>query len=98
MKRPGARVSARRGYIVEAPAPGKNTSATTPDDSLLRRTVLGSAPQGRLRLTVHAVPRFATGKTGSVSVNVLADGGDDPIAVPVDVLLATFDDEGRSTN
>jgi hypothetical protein len=98
VKRPGARVSARRGYIVEAPAPGASTSATTPGDSLLRRTLLGSAPQGQLQLTVQAVPRFANGKTGSVSVTVRADGGDGPIVVPVDVVLATFDDEGRATN
>ena len=98
VRRHGARVSARRGYIVEPPAPGESTSATAPDDSLLRRTLLGSAPQGQLRLTVHAVPRFANGKAGSVSITVLADGGDEPIALPVDVVLATFDDEGRATN
>lgn len=98
VKRPGARVSARRGYIVEAPAPGASASAMTLDDSLLRRTLLGSAPQGQLRLTVQAVPRFATGKTGSVSVTVRADGVEEPLAQPIDVLLATFDDEGRATN
>jgi VWFA-related protein len=98
VKRPGARVSARRGYIVEAPASGGSTSATVPEDSLLRRTLLGSAPQGQLRLTVQAVPRFATGKTGSVSVTVRADGGEEEVTQPIDVLLATFDDEGRATN
>ena len=66
VKRTGAKVSARRGYIVEAPAPNAAPSPTV-DDSLLRRTLLGSAPQGKLRLTVHAVPRFATGKRGAVT-------------------------------
>ncbi|WP_110173943.1 hypothetical protein [Luteitalea pratensis] len=65
---------------------------------MLRRTLLGSAPQGKLRLIVDAVPRSANGKTGSVSVTVLADGGDERIGAPVDVVLATFDDEGRATN
>ena len=73
--RPGARVFARRGYIVEAPAPGESTTTQASDDSLLRRTLIGSAPQGDLRLTVHAVPRFANGKIGSVSVTVLAPDG-----------------------
>lgn len=98
VKRPGARVSARRAYIVEAPASGASTSATAPDDSLLRRTLLGSAPQGKLRLTVQAAPRFANGKTGSVSVTVQVGDGDERLASPVDVVLATFDDEGRATN
>lgn len=98
VKRPGARVSARRGYIVEPPASGESTSATASDESLLRRTLLGSAPQGQLRLTVQAVPRFATGKTGSVSVTVRADGGEEPLTQPLDVMLATFDDEGKATN
>lgn len=98
VERPGARVSARRGYVVEPPAPGDSTSTTGPDESLLRRTLLGSAPQGQLRLTVHAVPRFANGRTGSVSVTVLAADGDEGLALPVDVVLATFDDEGRATN
>ncbi|WP_291981302.1 VWA domain-containing protein [Luteitalea sp.] len=98
VKRPGARVSARRGYIVDAPASAEGTPTAASDDSLLRRTLLGSAPQGQLRLIVHAVPRFATGKTGSVSVTVRADGAKEPLSQPVDVLLATFDDEGRATN
>jgi VWFA-related protein len=98
VKRPGARVSARRGYIVDTPAPGESGATPAPDDSLLRRTLLGSAPQGQLRLTVHAVPRFANGKIGSVSVTVLADVGDERLTSPIDVVLATFDDEGRATN
>jgi VWFA-related protein len=96
VKRPGARVSARRGYIVEPPVPGAPASAV--DDSLLRRTLLGSAPQGQLRLTVHAVPRFAKGRDGAVSVTVLASDAEGPLASPIDVVLATFDDEGRATN
>ena len=98
VKRPGARVSARRGYIVDAPAPAEGTSTAAPADSLLHRTLLGSAPQGQLQLTVQAVPRFATGKTGSVSVTVRADGAEEPLTQAIDVLLATFDDEGRATN
>jgi VWFA-related protein len=97
VKRPGAKVSARRGYIVEAPAPNA-PPPTTADDTLLRRTLLGSAPQGKLRLTVHAVPRFATDKSGAVSVTVLADDAGGPLTSPLDVVLATFDDDGRATN
>lgn len=97
VRRTGAKVSARRGYIVEAPAPNAAPSPTV-DDSLLRRTLLGSAPQGQLRLTVHAVPRFATGKRGAVSVTVLADDAGEPLVSPLDVVLATFDEEGRATN
>jgi VWFA-related protein len=97
VKRPGARVSARRGYIVEPPAPSAPQS-TAVDDSLLRRTLLGSAPQGQLRLTVHAAPRFAQGKSGAVSVTVLAEDAEGRLTSPLDVVLATFDDEGRATN
>jgi len=96
VKRSGARVSARRGYIVEPPVPGAPPS--TVDNPLLRRTLLGSAPQGQLRLTVHAVPRFAKGRNGAVSVTVLASESEGPLASPLDVILATFDDEGRATN
>lgn len=97
VNRPGARVSARRGYIVDAPGPGAAPRGET-DVSLLRRTLIGSAPQGQLRLTVHAVPRFAHGKEGAVSVTVLANDPDGPITSPLDLVLATFDDEGRATN
>ncbi|WP_291981097.1 VWA domain-containing protein, partial [Luteitalea sp.] len=96
VKRPGARVSARRGYVVEPPVAG--APASTVDASLLRRTLLGSAPQGQLRLTVQAVPRFATGKSGAVSVTVLAEDMAGRVAGPLDVVLATFDDEGRVSN
>lgn len=97
VKRAGARVSARQGYIVEPPA--SDTASPPPsDDSLLRRTLLGSAPQGQLQLTVHAVPRFASGRSGAVSVTVLADDAEGGITSPLDLVLATFDDEGRVTN
>lgn len=97
VKRAGAKVSARRGYIVEAPAP--NAPPPRPgDDTLLRRTLLGSAPQGQLRLTVHAVPRFATGTSGAVAVTMLADDAEGSLTSPLDVVLATFDDEGLPTN
>jgi VWFA-related protein len=97
VKRSGARVSARRGYIVEPPAPHA-TPTTAIDDTLLRRTLLASAPQGQLRLTVHAVPRFATRRSGAVSVTVLANDSEGHLTSPLDVVLATFDDEGRATN
>ena len=97
VKRPGAKVSARRGYIVEAPAPNA-PPPTTADDTLLRRTLLGSAPHGQLQLTVQAVPRFANGKSGVLSVTLLADDPEGPLTSALDVLLATFDDEGRATN
>lgn len=95
--RPGTRVSARRAFIVESPAEGV-TPQRTADDSVLRRTLLGSAPHGRLRLTVQAAPRFASGKRGVVSVTVLAEDGDGPPTSALDVVFATFDDEGRTTN
>lgn len=97
VKRPGARVSARRGYIVEPPTAGGAPAPAT-ETSLLRRTLLGSAPQGDFRLTVQAVPRFAKGKDGSVTVTVLANDAAGPITSALDVVLATFDDEGRATN
>lgn len=63
-------MSARRGYIIEAAAPNAPPSPRM-DESLARRTLLGIAPQGKLRLTVHAVPRFGTGNSCAVSVTVL---------------------------
>lgn len=97
VNRPGARVSARRGYIVE-PAAADTPAALDAGDDLLRRTLFGSAPQGQLRLTVHAVPRLAEGRRGAVSVAVLAEGLDGPLEMPLDVVLATFDDEGQAAN
>ena len=95
--RPDMRVSARRAFVVE-PAVADAPSQRADDDSVLRRTLLGSAPHGRLRLTVQAAPRFATGKSGAVPVTVLTEDGDGPPTSPLDVVLATFDDEGRTTN
>ncbi len=43
--RPGARVSARRGYVVEAAAPDDQASTASSDDSLLRRTLLAARPR-----------------------------------------------------
>lgn len=98
VKRQGARVFARRGYIVEPPGTSASSASPQGVDSLLRRTLLGSAPQGQLRLTAHVVPRFASGKSGAVSVTVLAEDAGGALASPLDVVLATFDDEGRATN
>lgn len=96
--RPGARVSARRGYVVHAPDADDEASVRPPPMNLLTRTLMGSAPQGQLRLTVQAVPRFANGKHGSVAVTVLAEDVDGRLSSPVEVALATFDGDGRLTN
>ncbi len=97
VNRPGARVSARRGYIVEAPG-ADAAPAGDADDSLLRRTLMRSAPQGQLRLTVHAVPRFARGRNGAIAITVRAEAADGPLTSPLDLVLATFDEDGRATN
>lgn len=96
--RPGARVSARRGYIVEAPSEEGESSDPSGSNELLRQTLLGSAPQGQLHLVVHAAPRFARGKAGTVSVSVVAQDRAGDLSSAVDVLLVTFDDDGRATN
>src|SRR5690606_25152079 len=96
--RPGARVSARRGYIVEAPSEEGESSDPSGSNELLRQTLLGSAPQGQLHLVVHAAPRFARGKAGTVSVSVVTQDRAGDLSSAVDVLLVTFDDDGRATN
>ncbi len=96
--RPGARVSARRGYIVEAPLEEAESRAPSGSNELLRQTLLGSAPQGQLHLVVHAAPRFARGKAGTVSVSVVTQDRAGDLSSAVDVLLVTFDDDGRATN
>jgi VWFA-related protein len=90
VRRDGARVFARRGYVVPdtpaidggvTPQPQAQTAS-----SLLRDTAFGSVPQGRLALTAQVVPDFAVGRAGRALVSVHLDAattGDTPVALAV---------------
>lgn len=97
VKRPGARVSARRGYVVDDAEPSVREPSAPPQTRLLRDTLLGSAPQGTLQLTVHAAPRFAVAGQGSVAISALLADRDSEAMSAVDVAVAAFDDEGRQS-
>lgn len=98
VRRPHARVYARRGYAVESPAPEAAPADTQPPQTrLLRDTLLGSVSQGALPIAVHAVPRFAVGRQGSAAVTVRLDA-DLQQREPIDLLLATVDEDGQLAN
>jgi len=98
VRRPGARVYARRGYFVEPPAPdATQDTALAPQTRLLRDTLLGSVSQGALPLAVHVAPRFANGRQGSATVTIRLDA-DVEGREAIDLLLATVDEDGRIAN
>lgn len=98
VRRPQARVYARRGYIVDPPvADAAQDAALAPQARLLRDTLLGSVPQGALPIAVHVAPRFANGRQGSAVVTIRLDD-DAAGGQAIDLLLATLDDEGRIAN
>ncbi len=99
VRRDGARVFARRGYVVpeavaSSAAPGAETGAAGNTSALLRDIALGTVPQGQLAMTVQVVPEFAVGRTGRALVSVRLDAttaGDGA----VDLVLLSIDDEGK---
>jgi VWFA-related protein len=98
VRRPGARVYARRGYFVEPPATDATREvALAPQARLLRDTLLGSVSQGALPLAVHVAPRFADGRQGSATVTIHLED-ESAHGDAIDLLVATVDEQGRIAN
>jgi VWFA-related protein len=97
VRRPNVRVYARRGYVSpDASVVPKGTNAANPV-ALLRTTLLGSVPQGRVGLHVQIVPRFAVGRQGSALMTVLVD----PLttgSTAVTLAIMTVDTDGQATS
>jgi hypothetical protein len=94
--RAGTRVFARRGYVV-SPEPPASGPQVSPQARILRDTLMGSVPQGQLRLVVHVAPKFANGSHGRAVVTVKLDD-DGSHGGAVDLMLATIDEAGRAGN
>lgn len=97
VRRAGARVFARRGYFVAAPASDPADADPSPHARVLRDTLMGSVPRGGLPLVVHVAPQFATGRQGRAVVTVRVDEGG-AREEPVTVALATIDEGDRFGN
>lgn len=101
VRRDGARVFARRGYVVPVTTAG-DAATTAPAmaadaASLLRTVAMGTVPQGQLAMQVQVVPAFALGRDGGALVTVQVDpatAGD----VAVDLVVLAIDNEGRMGN
>lgn len=96
VRRDGARVFARRAYVVPAvDATAASGSPAISNDTalLLRKVAAGTVSQGQLAMRVQVVPEFAKGRTSRVLVNVELN----PASVAgtsVDLVLFTVDDSG----
>ncbi len=97
VRRDGARVFARRAYVVPdtpvADGAGRSQPAQTAA-RLLRDTAFGSVPQGQLALTAQVVPDFADGRTGRALVNVQLDAATAGNA-PVSLMVLSVDSKGE---
>jgi VWFA-related protein len=96
VRRRGARVSARRAYVVPTvAAPPQVEDGVEPTAALLQRVLQGAVSQGRLLVRAHVAPQFATGASSRVlvtlSVDPLTAGDSETVAAR----LVVFDDRGR---
>lgn len=98
VRRPDARVFARRGYVTDGP-PLRSTSAASADAGrdFVRNLLHGVVAQGRLPLELRTVPMLARGRQGRAWVTVRVDVAE-AHGQDVDVALVTLDDRGRATN
>ncbi|HTU99395.1 MAG TPA: VWA domain-containing protein, partial [Luteitalea sp.] len=97
VRRRGARVSARRAYVVPAdtaPVPKPGGEATT---VLLQQTMRGAISQGTLAMRLHVAPQVATGAKGRVLVTLEVDR--DAIGESPSVLaqLLVVDQKGQAS-
>jgi hypothetical protein len=98
VNRPGARVFARRGYVVDrAEASVAERPSQSAQAALLTKTLMGSVPQGRVPLTMQVTPQFADGKQGQAGVTV-AIGPLPAASIPVDLLIVSVDERGNTAN
>jgi VWFA-related protein len=94
VRRDGARVFARRAYIVpDAPATTADIPAGNDTAGLLRETAFGTVPHGQLAMKVSVVPGFASGRQGRALVTVRVDAGTAG-HVPVDLVIFSIDNDG----
>jgi VWFA-related protein len=97
VKRRGAKVSARRGFVV-APAdraaelPPASTDIAT---SRLREVISGGVPFGTLALKVQVAPQFADVGPARALVTLQVDEGTATDASSIDLLVLAADDTGQ---
>jgi VWFA-related protein len=97
VKRRGAKVSARRSFVV---TPGDRPS-TTPSPSAdviterLREVIQGGVPFGTLTLQAHAAPQFTSDGPGRGLLTVRVDDDATLDASTIDLLVLAADDTGK---
>ncbi|MGI8672735.1 MAG: hypothetical protein ACR2LU_09025, partial [Luteitalea sp.] len=97
VKRRGARVSARRAFVVgpderrTAPAPASTDIAT----ARLREVIHGGVPFGTLSLRLHVAPQFTTEGPARALVTVQVDDNATIDASTIDLLILAADDRGK---
>ena len=97
VKRRGAKVSARRAFVV-APAPGSVTVPTASEDEAtarLRDVIQGGAPFGSLVLRAHVAPQFVADGPARALVTVQVDGDTAIDAPRIDLLVLAADEAGK---
>jgi hypothetical protein len=97
VKRRGAKVSARRAYVVlpgagTAAAPQPSADAVT---ARLREVIQGGAPFGSLVLRSHVAPQFVADSQARALVTVQVDADTGIDASRIDLLVLAADDAGE---
>ena len=97
VKRRGAKVSARRAFVV---VPGAGPVAAPPPSAdvataRLREVIQGGAPFGSLALKVHVAPQFADSGPARALVTVRVDAETAVDAATIDLLVLAADDAGK---
>ncbi len=97
VKRRGAKVSARRAFVVTAgdrvaePLPASTDVAT----ARLREVIQGGVPFGTLALKVHVAPQFAADGPARALVTVQVDDDVPTDASTIDLLVLAAADDGK---
>ena len=96
VKRRGAKVSARRAYVVgPRPAVEPPPASTDIASARLGEVMRGGVPFGTLALKVHVAPQFTTGGPARALVTVRVDEDTPVDAATIDLLVLAADDQGK---